>query len=69
MAGSKAFDDVVQAQFKEWYQRVEVYDIESARTGIIILEQIWTDGLSIGRRLTSQWMATVQKMGVNLMLS
>lgn len=69
IAGSEAFDHSLQAQFKEWYKGVEVYGIESARTGIIVLEKIWRDGPQTGRKLTSQWMSAVQKMGINLMLS
>ncbi|CAG9953404.1 unnamed protein product [Clonostachys rosea f. rosea IK726] len=69
IAGSEAFDDLIQTQFKDWYKRVEVYGIESARTGILVVEKIWMDGPGTGTRLTSQWMATVERMGVDLMLS
>ncbi|KAF4126443.1 hypothetical protein GMORB2_0179 [Geosmithia morbida] len=69
IASSEAFDNPIQAEFKDWYRNVEVYGIESVRTGIMVLEQVWADGPTAGRRYTSQWMGVVRKTGLRLMLS
>lgn len=69
IAASEAFDPATQAEFKGWYRQVEVYCIEAARTGTMVLERLWKNGPATGVRYTSQWMALVERTGVDLMLS
>ncbi|KAM0540898.1 hypothetical protein ACHAPJ_013464 [Fusarium lateritium] len=69
IAGSEAFDKGLQARFHLWYGHVQVYRIESLRTGIEILSEIWENGPSAGYRTTCYWRAAVERSDVRLMLS
>ena len=69
IAASEAFDQTLQERFRRWYSQVEFYGIESVRTGIRVLSDVWDQGPCPGATLTSIWRLVVQRTGVELLLS
>lgn len=69
IAGSEAFDKDLQDRFRLWYKHMQIYRIESLRTGIEVLTEIWEAGPETGHRTTCYWRAAVERLGIKLMLS
>lgn len=69
IAASEAFEPGLQRRFKNWYKQVEVYGVESVRTGIDVLSAVWEQGPCPGQPLTSIWRLVIQRTGATLILS
>lgn len=69
IAASESFDPGLQERFRIWYKKAEMYGIESVRTAISVLSDVWEQGPCPGRTTTSIWRLVVQRTGAVLLLS
>ncbi|KAE8332938.1 fungal-specific transcription factor domain-containing protein [Aspergillus sergii] len=69
IAASATFDVEMQVRFRNWYSDVKVYRIESFRTGLHVLEDVWKTGPSRQLPQKCHWRQVLQSSGVRLMLS
>ncbi|KAH9892091.1 fungal-specific transcription factor domain-containing protein [Xylariomycetidae sp. FL2044] len=69
VAATEAFEPCHQERFREWYEKVEEYGIESARTGIQVLHEVWRRGPSRNRQQMTSWRCISEETGATLMLT
>ncbi|KAB8275402.1 fungal-specific transcription factor domain-containing protein [Aspergillus minisclerotigenes] len=69
IAASETFDLEMQDRFRSWYSRVKVYRIESFRTGLHVLEDVWKTGPSRQKPQKCRWRQVLEGSRVRLMLS
>lgn len=69
IAASESFDPGLQERFRNWYNKAEIYGIESVRTATSVLSDVWEQGPCPGRTTTGIWRIVVQRTGAVLLLS
>ena len=69
IGATEAFEARQQERFRQWYERSEVYGMESVRTGIQVLHEVWRQGPTISRNIQPSWRSIVEDTGACLMLT
>ncbi|KAJ6043387.1 hypothetical protein N7499_005812 [Penicillium canescens] len=69
IGATEAFEARQQERFRQWYKRAEVYGMESVRTGIQVLHEVWRQGPTISRNIQPSWCSIVENTGACLMLT
>lgn len=57
----EAFEARQQERFRQWYERAEVYGMESVRTGIQVLHEVWRQDPTISWNIQPSWCSIVEK--------
>ncbi|KAI1342564.1 fungal-specific transcription factor domain-containing protein, partial [Xylariaceae sp. FL0016] len=68
VAATEAFEPRHQQRFREWYDKVEQYGIEGARTGIRVIHEVWQRSRSRNRGQKTAWRCIAEETGATLML-
>ena len=69
IGATEAFEPSHQERFRQWYDQVTVYGIAAVRTGIQVLQEVWSQGPSSNGRSISSWKTITRSNGESLMLT